>query len=205
MPLFARVAVSLIVAILLVSMLFYGYLAGFIGSPSRYAKWLVPVFFYTGVILCLTGVIFTLVEQFVWVRWSFISAVFVVFVFALFLLFIEPKWQQMEKHDFVKNMQRLYLQYSITPLDCDDRYQVHLSKIEQRPAEVVLFQKGNFSQSIQRLAGWDKSASMNDCRFIENTYSLGTQRRFLSQCHNQQQTSVVDLIDQAKRLGCQQG
>ena len=76
MPLFARVAVSLIVAILLVSMLFYGYLAGFIGSPSRYAKWLVPVFFYTGVILCLTGVIFTLVEQFVWVRWSFISAVF---------------------------------------------------------------------------------------------------------------------------------
>lgn len=205
MFLVARVAVSILGALLLSSIFFYGYMAGLIGSPSRYAKWLVPLFFYTGIICCLGGVLFTLTEKISWIRRSFVAAVLIVVVFAVFLLVIEPKLQQMEKQYLSKTMQRMYQQYSLQQSDCDDNFQVHLSKIEQHPAEVVLFQKDNFTQSTQRLAGWDKSTSINDCRFIENTYSLGTQRSFLSRCRNQQQTSVADLIAQAKRQGCQQG
>uniref|UniRef100_I1XG47 Uncharacterized protein n=2 Tax=Methylophaga nitratireducenticrescens TaxID=754476 RepID=I1XG47_METNJ len=203
MLLLARVAVSLLAALLLGGIFFYGYLAGLIGNPSHYAKWLVPLFFYAGILLCLTGVIFTLVEKLNWARRSFAAAIVLVVIFAGYLLLIEPKLQQREQQNQIKTMQQLYQQYSLQQLDCDDKFQAHLSKIEQRPAEVVLFQKANFSQPVQYLAGWDKSASMNNCRFIENTYALGTQRSFLSRCQNQQHTTVADLIAQAKRLGCQ--
>ena len=203
MLLLSRVAVSLLAGLLLGGIFFYGYLAGLIGNPSRYANWLVPLFFYAGILLCLAGVIFTLVEKLDWTRRAFAAAIVLVVIFAGYLLLIEPKLQQREQQNRIKTMQQLYQQNSLQRLDCDDQFQVHLSKIQQRPAEVVLFQKGNFSQPVQYLAGWDKSASMNNCRFIENTYSLGTQRSFLSRCLNQQQASVADLIAQAKRLGCQ--
>lgn len=203
MLLLARVAVSLLAGLLLSGIFFYGYLAGLIGSPSHYANWLVPLFFYAGILLCLAGVICTLVEKLDWTRISFAAAILLVVIFAGYLLLIEPKLQKREQQNRIKTMQQLYQQHSLQQLDCDDKFQVHLSRIQQRPAEVVLFQKGNFSQPVQYLAGWDKSASMNNCRFIENTYSLGTQRSFLSRCRNQQQASVADLIAQAKRLGCQ--
>lgn len=203
MFLLSRVAVSLLAGLLLGGIFFYGYLAGLIGNPSRYANWLVPLFFYAGILLCLASVIFTLVDKLDWTRRSFAAAIVLVVIFAGYLLLIEPKLQQREQQNQIKTMQQLYQQHSLQQLDCDDKFQVYLSKIQQRPAEVVLFQKGDFSQAVQYLAGWDKSASMNNCRFIENTYALGTQRSFLSRCQNQQQTSVADLIAEAKRLGCQ--
>lgn len=203
MLLLARVAVSLLGALLLGGILFYGYLAGLIGSPSSYAKWLVPLFFYIGIGLSVGGVLFTLINRPDWIRRSFILAVMVVVMFALFLIFIEPKLQQLEKQNLVNTLQQLYQQYSLEQLDCNDEYEVHLSKINQRPAEVVFFQQDNFTQYPQKLAGWEKSTSMNEFRFIENTYFLGTQRNFLEQCRNAQHTSVADLIVQAKRLGCQ--
>ena len=203
MLLLARVAVSLLAGLLLGGIFFYGYLAGLIDNPSHYANWLVPLLFYAGIILCLAGVFFTLVDKLNWARRSFAAAIVLVVIFAGYLLLIEPKLQQREQQNQIKTTQQLYQQHSLQQLDCDDKFQVHLSKIEQRPAEVVLFQKGNFSQPVQYLARWDKSASMNNCRFIENTYVLGTQRSFLSRCRNQQHTSVANLIAQAKRLGCQ--
>jgi len=203
MSLFPRIALSILGALLLGSILFYGYMAGLIGSSSSYAKWLAPLLFYIGITLCFAAVIFSLTHQIVWIRRSFVAAILVVMIFATFLLLIEPKLQQMQRQNHIKMMHKLYQQYSLHHLDCDDEFQVHFSKIEQRPAEVVLFQQDNFSQPVQRLAGWDKSTTMNDCRFIENSYSLGTQRSFLSRCRNAQQTSVTGLIAQAKRLGCQ--
>lgn len=203
MSLLARISVSLLGALLLSGIFFYGYMAGLIGNPSVYANWLVPLFFYTGIFLCLAAVVFTLINRQSWIRRSFISAVLIGVIFAVFLLLIEPRLQQKEQQNLIKTMQNMYQQYSLQQLNCDDQFQVHLSKIEQRPAEVVLFQKGNFTQPPQRLAGWDKSTSMNDCRFIENTYSLGTQRSFLNRCSNEQRTSVAELIAQAKRLSCQ--
>lgn len=203
MLLLARVAVSLLAGLLLGGIFFYGYFAGLIGNPSYYANWLVPLFFGAGIILCLAGVIFTLAEKLNWTRRSFAAAIVLVVIFAGYLLLIEPKLQQREQQNQIKTTQQLYQQHSLQQLDCDDKFQVHLSKIEQRPAEVVLFQIGNFSQPVQYLAGWDKSASMNNCRFIENTYALGTQRSFLSRCMNQQHTTLADLIALAKRLGCQ--
>lgn len=200
--LLVRGSISILGALLLCSLLFYGYLAGLIGSPSDYAKWLVPVFFYTGLCLSCAGVLFVFLNWPAWARISFIWSALMVMMLALFLIFIEPTLQRMKTHSLIQNLQQLYQQYSLEKLNCEDGYQVHLSKIEQRPAEVVLFQPDNYEQQPQRLAGWDKASSSNSCRFVENTYLLGTQRMFFSRCQNEQQNSVTELIAQAKRMDC---
>lgn len=199
----ARVAVSLLVALLMGSLLLYGYLAGIIGNSYSQIKWLLSVFFYLGISLCLAGVIFTLTQQKIWVGRAFISAAVIVMLFVIFLIFVQPTLQQRQKESLISNMQLMYQHNSLRRLNCPEGFQVHLIRVNQQPLSVVMFQQDNFLQYPQKLAGWDKTTSMNDCRFIENTYAIGTQRRFLEQCQNDQQISVTDLIAQARLSGCE--
>lgn len=198
----SRIAVSVLVTTSFACLLFYGYLAAMIGRHSTYAQWLVPLLFYVGLALSFSGLVFTLLRRQDWMRRAFTGALIIVLLFAIFLLAIEPHLQQYETRSRINALQQLYQEYSLEQLDCGERYQVHLSKINQRPAELVLFDKENDQQHPVKLAGWERTTSMNACRFIENTYFLGTQRHFLEQCVNDRQMTVDDLLAWARSLDC---
>lgn len=197
-----RWAWHVMLALLLMGILFYLYLAAGIGGQSATAKWLVPVLFYGGSLCCLVAIIASLLNYPLWVRGAFILAALIVVFKVGFLLVIEPKIQQHARQQLNQSMQQIYQQYALITLNCAENYQLHLVNRPNHPAEVVMFQSDNADDSAQRLAGWNQVAATGDCRFVENTYVLGSQRQFLNSCDNSAGQTLDDVIEHARTLAC---
>lgn len=189
-------------ALLLTGILFYLFLASGIGGQSATAKWLVPVLFYGGSLCCLAAIIASLLNYSKWVQGAFLLAILIVVFKVGFLLVIEPKIQQNARQQLNQSMQQIYQQYALITLNCADNYQLHLLNRPNHPAEVVMFQSNNADDSAQCLAGWNQVAVTGDCRFVENTYVLGSQRQFLNSCHNSAGQTLDDVIEHARTLAC---
>jgi len=197
-----RWAWHMMLALLLMGVLFYLFLAAGLGGQSAIARWLIPVFFYGGSLSCLVAIFASLLNYPKWLRGAFMLAGLIVVLKVGFLVVIEPRIQQHERQQFNQSMQQLYQENALITLNCADNYQLHLVNINQHPAEVVLFQLDNTDKAAQRLAGWSRVAATGDCRFVENTYVLGSQREFLNSCHNASGKTVADVVQQARMLSC---
>lgn len=197
-----RWAWHVMLALLLILVLFYLFIAASLGGQSAIAKLLVPGLFYGGSLCCLVATGASLLNQPKWVQGAFMLAGLIVIVNISFLMLIEPKIQQHERYKFNHAMQQIYQQYAVTIITCEENYQVTLVNREQWPAEVVLFQLGDYDRPAQRLAAWDRVAATDNCRFVENSYFLGAQREFLNRCQNIAGQTVSDVIQQARMLTC---